>query len=134
MGEQQEQIQTDWLEADWHEKPRPRKRRRSLLPEAYRKLPKLDRQRVRAAAKWIHARVSHVDWGRKLPDEKAGKLIPKPVNLKDQVRPFIAGNRGSWIRKLTLTAIIRHLVDDDTAYFTASPGNGGEAFFVEGEI
>ena len=68
-------------------------------------------------------RVSHVDWGRKLPDEKAGKLIPKPVNLKDQVRPFIAGNWGSWIRKLTLTAIIRHLVGDDTVYFTGSFGD-----------
>ena len=55
-----------------------------------------------------------------MPDEKAGKPLPKPVNLKDQVLPYIQGNWGSRVRKLTLTAIIRHLVDDDTAYFTAN--------------
>jgi hypothetical protein len=119
--------------ADWHEKERPkRRRRRNVLPDAYRRLPKQDKRQVRAAAKWIFKRVSLLDWGRKMPDEKAGKSVPKPVNLKDQVLPYIQGNWGSWVRNLTLTAIIRHLVGDDTAYFTASPGDG--AFFVEGGI
>ncbi len=119
--EHQVLTNTDWLTADWHEKEKPRKRRRrSILPDAYRRLSKSDKQQVRAAAKWIWKRVSLVDWGRKMPDEKAGKPVPKPVNLKDQVVPYIQGNWGKWIRKLTLTAIIRHLVEDDTAYFTAN--------------
>ena len=58
-----------------------------------------------------------------MPDKEAGKPVPKPVNLKDEVVPYIRGTWGSWIRKLTLTAIIRHLVGDDTAYFTAKPGD-----------
>jgi len=119
--EQQGQIPTDWLVADWHEKERPkRRRRRNVLPEAYRCLSKAEKQQVRAAAKWIFKRVSLLDWGRKMPDEKAGKPVPKPVNLKDQVVPYIQGNWGAGVRKLTLTAIIRHLVGDDTAYFTAN--------------
>jgi len=114
-------IDTGWLTAEWHDKPKPRKRRRrSVLPEAYRQLPRHEKQQVRAAARWIRQRVSLVDWGRKMPDRKAGKPVPKPVNLKDQVVPYIQGNWGSWVRKLTLTAIIRHLVGDDTAYFTAN--------------
>ena len=125
------QIPTDWLTADWHEKEQPRRRRRSTLPEAYRRLSKSDKQQVRAAAKWIWQRVSHVDWGRKMPDEKAGKPVPKPVNLKDQVLPYIQGNFRSRVRKLTLTAIIRHLVDDDTAYFTASPGDDETILMVD---
>ena len=64
-----------------------------------------------------------MDWGRKMPDAKAGKPLPKPVNFKEQVLRHIQGTWGSGLRKLTLTAIIRHLVDDDTAYFTASPGD-----------
>ena len=112
---------TNWLTADWHEKPRSLgEGARNILPEAYRSLPKAEKQQVKAAAKWIFKRVSLLDWGRKMPDEKAGKPLPKPVNLKEQVVPFIQGNWGSRIRKLTLTAIIRHLVDDDTAYFTAN--------------
>jgi hypothetical protein len=84
VGEQQQQIQTDWLTADWHEKEQPRKlRRRSVLPEAYHRLPKSEKQQVRAAAKWIRDRVSLLDWGRKMPDKSAGKPVPKPVNLKD---------------------------------------------------
>ena len=75
-----------------------------------------------------------MDWGRKMPDEKAGKPHPQAGEPQGPGPTLHSGNWGSWIRKLTLTAIIRHLVDDDTAYFTASPGNGGEAFFVEGEI
>ena len=114
------QIPTDWLTADWHEKEPPKRRRRNILPEAYRRLSKSDKQQVRAAAKWIHQRVSHVDWGRKMPDADAGKPVPKPVNLKDHVLPHIWGNWRSGVRKLTLTAIIRHLVNDDTAYFTAN--------------
>ena len=118
--EQQGQIDTDWLVADWHEKEKPRKRRRrNILPEAYRRLSKSDKQQVRAAAKWIRDRVSLLDWGRKMPDGP-GKTCPKPVNLKDQVVPYIQGNWRSRIRKLTLPAIIRHLVEDDTAYFTAN--------------
>ena len=121
MEVQQGQINTDWLVADWHEKERPkRRRRRNVLPDAYRRLFKEERQQVRAAAKWIFKKVSLLDWGRKMPDEKAGKPVPKPVNLKDQVVPYIQGNWGSWVHKLTLTAIIRHLVGDDTAYFTAN--------------
>ena len=118
--EQQGQIQTDWLTADWHERERPKRRRRNVLPDAYRALSKSEKEQVRAAAKWIFKRVSLLDWGRKMPDEKAGKPVPKPVNLKDQVLPYIQGNWRSRIRKLTLTAIIRHLVGDDTAYFTAN--------------
>ena len=120
MGEQQEQIKTDWLEADWHEKEKPKRRRRNLLPDAYNRLPAHEKQQVRAAAKWIRNRVSLLDWGRKLPDKKAGKPLPKPVNLKHQVLPYIQGNWGAGVRKLTLTAIIRHLVGDDTVYFTAN--------------
>jgi hypothetical protein len=132
VGEQG-QIPTDWLTADWHEKEPPRKhRRRSILPDAYQRFSKSDKQQIRAAAKWIWKRVSHVDWGRKMPDKKAGKPLPKPVNLKDQVVPYIQGTWGKWIRKLTLTAIIRHLVEDDTAYFTAN--SLWEVFFVQGEI
>lgn len=79
-------IPTDWLTADWHEKEEPRRRRRrNVLPDAYRALSKSDRQKVRAAAKWIRQRVSHVDWGRRMPDSKAGKPLPKPVNFKEQV-------------------------------------------------
>ena len=55
-----------------------------------------------------------------MPDEEAGKPVPKPVNLKEQVRPYLAGNWGSGVRKLTLAAVIRHLVGDDTTYFTAN--------------
>ena len=130
MGEQKQrnrdefflvgQIPTDWLTADWDEKPKPKRRRRSVLPDAYRRLSKSEKQQVRAAAKWIRQRVSLVDWGRKMPDADAGKPVPKPVNLKDQVLPHIQGNWRSGVRKLTLTAIIRHLVGDDTAYFTAN--------------
>ena len=54
---------TSWLTADWHTKEQPKRRRRNVLPEAYRKLPKDEKKQVRAAAKWIHQRVSHVDWG-----------------------------------------------------------------------
>jgi hypothetical protein len=36
---------------------------------------------------------------------------------------YVQGTWGSWLRKLTLTAVIRHLVENDTAYFTASPGD-----------
>jgi hypothetical protein len=124
VGEQdQQQIDTDWLTADWHDNPKPRKRhRRNLLPDAYRRLSKEEKRKVRAAAKWIHQRVSRVDWGRKMRDGP-GKTAPKPVNLKDKVRPYIQGNWGSWIRKLTLASIIRHLVNDDTVYFTANPGD-----------
>jgi hypothetical protein len=118
--EQQGEIKTDWLTADWHEKERPRKRRRNVLPDAYRRLSKSERQQVRAAAGWIKDRVSLLDWGRKMLDEKAGKPLPKPVNLKDQVLPYVQGNWRSRVRKLTLTSIIRHLVEDDTAYFTAN--------------
>jgi len=118
--EQQGQINTDWLTADWHEKPKPKRRRRNVLPEAYRQLAKSERQQVRAAAKWIRQRVSLVDWGRKMPDADAGKPVPKPVNLKDHVVPHLRKNWRSGVRKLTLTAIIRHLVNDDTAYFTAN--------------
>ncbi len=118
---EQGQIDTSWLTADWHEKePKKKRRRRNILPEAYLKLPKHEKQQVRAAAKWILKRVSHVDWGRKMPDAEAGKPVPKPVNLKDQVVPHLRKNWRSGVRKLTLTAIIRHLVDDDTAYFTAN--------------
>ena len=118
----QGRIDTDWLRADWHteEPPRRRPRRRNVLPEAYRRLPEPERRQVRAAARWIRERVSHVDWGRKMRDEEAGKPVPKPVNLKEQVRPYLAGNWGSGVRKLTLAAVIRHLVGDDTAYFTAN--------------
>ncbi len=55
-----------------------------------------------------------------MPDEEAGKPVPKPVNLKEQVRPYLAGNWGARVRKLTLAAVIRHLVGDDAAYFTAN--------------
>ena len=129
MGEQRNldefflvgQIPTDWLTADWHDKEKPKKRRRrNVLPEAYRRLSKSEKQQVRAAAKWIRQRVSLVDWGRKMPDEKAGKPVPKPVNLKEPVLAHLRKNWRSGVRKLTLTAIIRHLVDDDTAYFTAN--------------
>lgn len=120
MAEQRQIKTTDWLVADWHEKERPRRRRRNVLPEAYRRLSKSEKEQVRAAAKWIFKRVSLLDWGRKMPDEKAGKPLPKPVNLKHQVLPYIQGNWRSRVRKLTLTAIIRHLVGDDTAYFTAN--------------
>ena len=113
-------METDWLTADWHEKEEPRRRRRNVLPDAYRRLSKSDRQKVRAAARWIRDRVSLLDWGRKMPDADAGKPLPKPVNLKDQVLPYVQGNWGSGVRKLTLTAIVRHLLDDDTAYFTAN--------------
>ena len=114
-------IPTDWLTADWHTKAEPRRRsRRNVLPEAYRRLPKSDKQQVRAAAKWILNRVSLLDWGRKMPDTKAGKPLPKPVNFKEQVLRHIQGTWGSGLRKLTLTAVIRHLLDDDTAYFTAN--------------
>jgi len=115
-------IDTDWLRADWHteELPRRRPRRRNVLPDAYKALSDAEKRQVRAAAKWIRDRVSRVDWGRKMPDEKAGKPVPKPVNLKAQVRPYLAGNWGSGVRKLTLAAVIRHLVGDDTAYFTAN--------------
>jgi hypothetical protein len=113
-------IPTDWLTADWHTKAAPRKRRRNVLPEAYCTLSKSDKRQVRAAAKWIFKRVSPLDWGRKMPDADAGKPLPKPVNLKDQVLPYVQGNWGSGVRKLTLTAIVRHLVDDDTCYFTAN--------------
>lgn len=54
------------------------------------------------------------------PFHKAGKPLSKPVNLKHQVLPYIQGNWRSSVRKLTLTAIIRHLVEDDTTYFTAN--------------
>ena len=129
MQEQQEQIKTDWLVADWHDKEKSkRRRRRNFLPEAYRQLSKAEKQQVRAAAKWIRQRVSEVDWGRKLPDEKAGKPLPKPVNLKDQVVPYLSGTWGKRIRKLTLTSIIRHLVNDDTVYFTG--GRGDEAILM----
>lgn len=132
MEEQQEQIKTtDWLTADWHEKAKPKRSRRSVLPDAYTALSPSDKQQVRAAAKWIWQRVSHVNWGRKMPDKSAGKPVPKPVNLKDQVIPFIQGNCGAWIRKLTLTAIIRHLVGDDTAYFTASPGDDETILMID---
>ena len=118
----EEQItDTSWLSADWHEKePKKKRQRRNVLPEAYHKLSKTEKQQVRAAARWIHERVSHIDWGRRMPDKKAGKPVPKPVNLKDQVGPYLQKNRGSWVRKLTLTAIIRHLLNDDTAFFTAN--------------
>ena len=117
---EQGQINTDWLVADWHEKERPKRSRRNVLPDAYRSLSKPDKEQVRAAAKWIFKKVSLLDWGRKMPDENAGKPLPKPVNLKHQVLPYIQGNWQSGVRKLTLTAIIRHLVNDDTAYFTAN--------------
>jgi hypothetical protein len=116
----QGQIDADWLTADWHEKGRPKwRRRRNVLPDAYRALSKKEKRLVRAAAKWIFKRVALLDWGRKMPDEKAGKPVPKPVNLKDQVLPYVQGTWGTWIRKLTLTAIIRHLVSDDTTRMTA---------------
>ncbi len=117
----QGQIKTDWLTADWHENEKPKRRqRRNVLPDAYRRLSKAERRQVRAAAKWILKRVSLVDWGRKMPDKSAGKPVPKPVNLKDQVVPHLRKNWNSGVRKLTLTAIIRHLVNDDTAYFTGN--------------
>jgi len=120
VGEQQGQIKTDWLTADWHEREKSKRRRRNVLPDAYRRLSKSEKEQVRAAAKWIFRKVSLLDWGRKMPDEKAGKPVPKPVNLKDQVLPYIQGNWGAGVRKLTLTAVIRHLVGDDTTYFTAN--------------
>ena len=70
--EEQQQIPTDWLTADWHEKEQPRRRRRrNVLPEAYRRLSKSEKQQVRAAAKWIRQRVSLLDWGRKMPDDES---------------------------------------------------------------
>lgn len=120
--EEQQITDTSWIEADWHEKePKKKRSRRNFLPEAYKRLPKKEKQQVRAAAEWIWQRVSHVDWGRKMPDKGAGKPVPKPVNLKDQVRPYLSGTWGKWVRKLTLTAVIRHLVEDDTCYFTGCP-------------
>ena len=90
---QNSKIPTDWLTADWHEKAEPRRRRRrNVLPEAYRPLSKSDKQQVRAAAKWIRERVSLVDWGRKMPDAEAGKPLPKPVNFKEQVAAPHPGN------------------------------------------
>jgi len=120
VEEQQQQIPTDWLTADWHEKEKPKRPRRNVLPEAYRHLSKSEKQQVRAAAKWIRQRVSHINWGRQMPDKSTGKPVPKPVNLKDHVLPHLRGSWRSGVRKLTLTAIIRHLVNDDTAYFTAN--------------
>jgi hypothetical protein len=121
VGEQQEQIKTDWLMADWHEKEPPKKRhRRNVLPDAYRRLSKSEKQQVGAAAKWVLKRASLLDWGRKMPDADAGKPVPKPVNLKEPVLAHLRKNWRSGVRKLTLTAIIRHLLDDDTAYFTAN--------------
>jgi hypothetical protein len=127
----QGRIDTDWLRADWHTEELPRRRhpRRNVLPEAYKALSGPERRQVRAAAKWIRERVSHVDWGRKMPDEEAGKPVPKPVNLKEQVRPYLAGNWGSRVRKLTHAAVIRHLVGDDTTYFTAN-SLGDETLFM----
>ena len=117
----QGRIDTSWLRADWHTEEGPRRRpRRNVLPEAYKALSGPEKREVRAAARWIRERVSHVDWGRKMPDEEADKPVPKPVNLKEQVRPYLAGNWGSGVRKLTLAAVIRHLVGEDTAYFTAN--------------
>ncbi len=126
-------IDTDWLTADWHteEPPRRRPSRRNVLPEAYKSLSDAEKRQVRAAARWIRERVSHVDWGRKMPDEEAGKPVPKPVNLKEQVRPYLAGNWGSRVRTLTLAAVIRHLVGDDTAYFTANPLDGETLLMVD---
>ncbi len=80
MKERQEQIETTgWLEADWRtNKPKKKWQRRNFLPDAYKAPLRSDKQQIRAAAKWIWQRVSHVDWGRKMPDKKAGKPVPKP--------------------------------------------------------
>ncbi len=118
---EQEQIKTDWLSADWHEKKRPREGAGGTSsPKPTERLSKSEKQQVRAAAKWILQRVSLLDWGRKMPDADAGKPVPKPVNLKEPVLAHLRRNWRSGVRKLTLTAIIRHLLDDDTAYFTAN--------------
>ena len=92
----QGRIDTDWLRADWHteepaEEAAPPQRPPRSVQGACRTSEK---RQVRAAARWIRQRVSHVDWGRKMPDEEAGKPVPKPVNLKEQVRPYLAGNWG----------------------------------------
>ena len=57
-----------------------------------------------------------------MPDKKAGKPIPKPVNLKDQVVPYLSGDLGMVDPQAHPAAVIRHLVEDDTVYFTANPG------------
>ena len=72
-----------------------------------------------------------MDWGRKLPDKDAGKPLPKPVNFKEDVLRHVQGTWGSRVRKLTLTTIIRHLVGDDTAYFTARPLDGETLLCVD---
>jgi hypothetical protein len=51
-------IDTDWPTAEWHEKEKPkRRRRRSVLPEAYRRLPKSERRQVRAARHQVSRQV-----------------------------------------------------------------------------
>ena len=79
----QGRIDTDWLRADWHTEESPRRRpRRNVLLEAYKTLSSPERRQVRAAAKWIRERVSHVNWGRKMPDEEAGNaLLPCPPGV-----------------------------------------------------
>jgi hypothetical protein len=59
-------------------------KRRNVFPDSYRRLPKQEKRQARAAAEWIWKMVSRLDWGRKMPDRKAGKPVPKPVNLKEQ--------------------------------------------------
>jgi hypothetical protein len=60
--------------------------------------------------------VSRLDWGRKMPDRKAGKPVPKPVNLKEQVLRRLRGTRYCGVRPLTLTAVIRHVMEEDSQW------------------
>ena len=88
------QITTDWLDGGLAregtaEAKAPQRPPRSLPATSPRpKSSKSCRRQVDPE------RVSHVDWGRKMPDKDAGKPVPKPVNLKDQVVPYIQGNWG----------------------------------------
>ena len=94
-GEQQGQIETDWLTADWHEKPKPRKRRRrNVLPEAYRALSKSEKQQVRAAAKWIRNRVSLLELGQEDAGRRSRQARPQAGQPQGSGRPLLQGTGG----------------------------------------
>ena len=62
---------------------------------------------------------------RGLGQEDAGQASrqarPQAGEPQGAGAPYLAGNWGARVRKLTLAAVIRHLVGDDTTYFTANP-------------
>ena len=81
MQEQEGQIQTDWLVADWHDKEKPRRRRRrNILPDAYKSLSKEEDVPVHEGREPAPTRKGSVS-GKLVDPDEVRKLEPLAKDL-----------------------------------------------------